>query len=1200
MDLDKWEERFRPYLPEIEIIGEIPLTQAEHTDLEKDLAAFVRRHGLTEATRRLRERYPASFVVYLAFKAAFNDERSFWDRVADAMGVSASFHQETHHWGKTFRSIIRQYPNLRQFKNISGRQFVTPIRLHGGIPAYSLPDFFRFILLPSVEKSPYDGMEDKQALNELLEHYTTTLFVDSVVRYFFRYGGTPAQRLFTRSRRMARLARANKPLPAPSELGLRPYLVLNFENYLQNPPERGKRRQRPRIYIDPYFRLLFRVVLPPQPLTLEQASRPCQARLLDPNTNADLGEPQNVRTYRRGLDWLTEEIEWSLDEPVENIQVELYIEGEKEPVTLYTLRIIPRGDFPPILAARYEDGALRPISPALKAKTLWLIYPSDAELYIEGEARQIERMHPYAPPWDGWQAQAWDLSKARLVRLVREGSDICPPIPVTLPDEPTLLGEPLHQFSLPIDEKPLYRTLPRLRLPLRHRNMAEQELSDWELRLESRYAAFPSGEWQGCAADLPHEILEDEFAALVDLSHWLGEVPAGTYHLTLNGRGYPEMELPFRVCTQVSLDGLEPYYLPDNNGAKAVRFYVHLPKNASLSIPNNPPKRLGNRWRVDIPEEDTQTDLEIVIPSQPEDVRIPLRITIPRLQWTLILQPGEALNWHHQPISLPLPRLLQIELARFRPRLRVKLALPHEYSMQAALHLRLPDEEESLHVSDKITLSRTFQDFDLSPFLDTLRTHAKVDTLTFVLELQDDVQKRVIEHPLVYVNRDPNIKVFHLEQHPNGYLTIHWYEPEPLRYRRLRLWNLWQPWAEPAEIPIPDDAPPSDVTLEKGWWMHDLPPDISIPPSEYRMQFVIIAPYQKSSIPSVPPPEAIPVSLIRPTERLRQIKAQLVSSNEKNSREFALHIEKACIYQSLQRSQDIQQEIQWCLSHWRQANLLHLEALQRWLQRYDPETSRAFLIYMFRKESLEKLRRHSPSFIARYLENFPAARTVKPENAPLILEIAREPAVILRALRLLAQSDHEEAIEYFWKALEEHRFSESDAADVLAEESVFAQQLLRTVSHSPLRTRLIRELSRRIDIPAFMVKIGHYVLSPAGWAEITEIHQARSPAAFMPDTEHPTLRATLLHWPEQQVELNLAEGTLTILGRAGVYQCICKRFVVPGGKDGKPMWKQHKMFCHVDVTQPRPVPAVLSFPSNFVIFTNRIDNPFDTRNVSGE
>ncbi len=1196
MRLEQWEARFRPYLSQIELLGEIPLTQTEHTDLEKDLAAFVCRFGLTEATRRLRAEYPASFAVYLAFKAAFNDERGFWDKVASAMRVPPAFHQGNHHWGKTFLKIIRQHPNLRQFENVPGRRFITPIRLHGGIPAYSLPDFFRFILLPSVEKAPYDGMGDEQALEELLEHYTTALFVDSVVRYFFRYGDVPAKRLFARARRMARLALENKPLPAPSELGLRPYLVLNFENYLHNPPEAGKRRRRPRLYLEPY-RPGFRVLLPPQPLTLEQASHPCTARLLDPKTGTELGETLPLRTYRRGQDWLTEEVEWFLDEPVETVQVGVYLDGEETPLMLYTLRLIPAGDFPPLLAARDENGVLRPISPALPAKILWLMYPSDAGLQIEGEAREIERMFPFAPPWDAWQIQSWDLSQARTVRLVRDGRDICPPIPVSVPDEPMLLGETVHQHSLAVDEKPLYRAAPRLRLPLRRLNKAEQELSDWELHLESRYAAQPAGEWQARAADLPHEILKDEFAALIDLTPWLGGAPAGTYHLTLNGRGYPRMELPFRVCPQLSIEGLEPYYLPNENGAKTASFYIHLPRHARLVGPRNLSKKMGNRWRVKVSGDAVQANLEIVIPSHPEDVRIPLRIAIPRLRWALLLRPGEVLEWHHQPISLPLPRLLQAELARFRPRLRVELALPPRYPMQATLRLCLLNGEASLQVSDTISISRAFQDFGLGEFFDTLNARVEDGLFALVLELQDETSPgHVANLPLVYLERDPKIGTVHFESHPDGYWTVHWYEPHPLRYRRLRLWNLWQPWAEPVDIPLPDDAPPSDVSPAPGWWMHDLPRDIALPPSEYKAQFVIVAPYQQSFVPPAPPTKAITVSLTSPSERLKQIKHQLASLPEKSSRKFALHAEKACIYQTLQRHREMQEEIKWCLSHWQQANLLHMESLQRWLWRHDPATGRAFLIYMFRRESLEKLKRHTPAFIARYLERFPDARTVKPENAPLVLEMARAPRVILCALQLLAQSNQEGASNYFWKALEERRFSEADAADVLAQHLPFARQLLRNVPSSPLRTRLVRELSRRTDIPEFMVKIGHYILSPAGWGKITEIRRARSPAEFIPDEEYPLLLITLLHWPEQQVELDLEQRRLTLLERGGAYLCGCGRFVAPGGHANKSMWEQHQSFC--GAVRQHPIQASLPIRHN-LIYTVQVPDPLDTRDTSG-
>jgi hypothetical protein len=70
MHLQDWETRLRPYLSQVKFLAEIPLSQAEHTDLEDALRAFVQRHGRTEAAHQLQHNYPASFAAYLALQVA--------------------------------------------------------------------------------------------------------------------------------------------------------------------------------------------------------------------------------------------------------------------------------------------------------------------------------------------------------------------------------------------------------------------------------------------------------------------------------------------------------------------------------------------------------------------------------------------------------------------------------------------------------------------------------------------------------------------------------------------------------------------------------------------------------------------------------------------------------------------------------------------------------------------------------------------------------------------------------------------------------------------------------------------------------------------------------------------------------------------------------------------------------------------------
>ncbi len=1198
MRLQDWEDFLHPYLSKIELLGEIPLEQAGHAELERALGEFVRKHGLREATRRLKEESPAAFVTYLAFKAAFNEERGFWDKVAQIAGLESQqplFHP-THHWGQIFLEIIESYPNLRRFRGVSGLEYITPIRLHGGIPAASLPDFFQHILSPSMEKAPYDGMNDEAALNALLRRYTAELFVDDVVRYFFQHTGGAGLSFFKKCRQMARQAQTGQPLPAPEVLGLRPYVVQIFENFQVSHSAPAQRRRRPRLYFDPYGPG-FRVTLPPQPFSLEEAVQRYEARIYDAETGEVYAAQTRLRPRRQGQDWFLEEVTWVLEEPLQTVQAGLFLQGAETPRDLYPLRLLPPPGYPPLLAFRYEDERQVNLAPALPAQSLWLLYPADAQTAFEGPARLLQSLPPFAPPWQDWKAAAWDLSGVRLLRLLHNDRDICPPISISRPLEPALLPSSLPAHILAVDEKPLYIAPPSVCLPLRNPESALNELETWSLLLESRYAAAPQGEWQARAGELPYAIEGSQ--AHISLEPWLGRAPFGTYHLALEQRGRLVSELPFRVCTGLSIQGLQPYYLPEGDNAHEIIFTVTLPESAQLHAEDDTRvssalQEQGKRFTLTIPREASQADLRVHIPSASEFIQIPLRIALPRLRWALALEKGAALAWSHQPISSPLAKLLQSDLVTHRPRLRLELPLTGTEKPLIELRLTTPGVERPLQTSESRALSGQWLEFDLSAFFDTLRAYPEESVFEFQLEWLDAERELNIRLPVLRLSRSLDIHLCHFEATPEGGWRLHWREPHPLHHRRLWLWSRWQPWADPLEIRLPDDAPKSDIGPDDGWWMYDIPEDISLPPSEYRVRFVIVSPYETNPPPDFPPQEAIEIQVITPQSRLWHIENKL--ANAAPARAFALRFEKLCIYHVEKREEAKQAEIKWCLSHWREASLIHLEALARWLGEYDAdENRRAFLMHLFREEVLQRLEEehHKPPFVQKYLKNVLAARTLRPESARRVIALSNEAEVILSALRMLLKSNADESRHIFWDFLQQGKFSEADAAALLKEHPDFARHLLRDAPPSPARSRLLRELARHLDLPEYVVKAGYYALTDAGWGKIIEIRGAQREDYFFNGEEQPTLLVELLHWAGQKAEIDVKNQRITLPGRNGVNRCACGRFAALGGAATREQWQEHQKICLQKGTSPQP--ASFTLVSSLIYRAYPPLNPLDTR-----
>ncbi|GER78904.1 MAG: hypothetical protein QY302_08715 [Anaerolineales bacterium] len=1157
MHLQDWENRFRPYLSQIELLAEIPLNQAEYAELEKALEDFINRHGIAEATRRLQQNYPAVFVTYLAFKAALNDERAFWQKVAESVGLDSESHLHNHHWGESFLEIVESH-GFRTFQGISGLKYVTPIRLHGGIPVFSLPDFFKHILLPSVQNPRFSGLDDSSALTSLLDRSTVELFVDDIVQHFFQHGGEPALRFFNKCRQMARQAIQGEPLPSAEQLGLRPYVLQAFENYLQNPPEPSQRRRLPRLFFQPY-EPAFRLLLPSQPVSLEEAGNPhfWHIRCLKGGIEI-LVEEKNVRTKRSGQEWQTEETESLLTEPAEHVQISLICQKQEDKVILkHSLRLLPAEGSTPLLAFRLEDGSPRSATPSLPAQTIWLFYPSDVALHFESDARQVQELHPFASPWDAWQAQAWDMTNVRLIRLLRGGEDVCPPIPVSAVYEPTLEGQAVHPQSLPVEEKTLFLGAPWLRLPLRNVQHPEADLKDWNLTLESHYAAQPGGKWEGTAKELPYQIKIEEGCALLDLRRWLGERPIGTYHLLALGPARTEIVLPFRTWHDIQITGLRSYYLPGPQGAEEVLFHVHIPKECGLTALQDDisVQRASNGWQVRVERNADHAQLGLEYPLQPEAVRVPLNLAIPRLRWSLQLDTASALEWQSNPLRLPLAQLLQSHA----PRLRVELPLMEEKAPLIALHLKVPGQSEPLHSteSQEIERARHYLEFRLDSFSDTLRAHGEQSVFDFVLELLDASRELLTTLPILRLTQELDVRVCHFEWVDGGNWRIHWYEPRPLRHRRLRLWSLWQPWADPVEIRLPDDAFSSDYMPAAGWWRVDLPDEISLPPASYKVQFLAAAPDDAPPLPKDPPENTISVDLVNPKERLAQIEQEL---HLRPTRAFVLHAEKACIFDTQNHIQERDEEIKWCVSHWNEGSLLHLLGFQRWLASRDPNTRRAFLMHMFRVESLEKLQTHQGDFIQEYLALIQEAKTIKPESAWLVLKMAKAPNIIYKALQTLIQSQDTQAVEYIWQEIQAGHLSETDAAQALSAQPSFAVQEVLNREDTPLRSRLLLELSRKHPLPNDIVWVGYWVHSDAGWGKIIEIQRAGRQEVFFPSKERPRLLVAL--WDSRtKIEIDLSSKYVLMRDRKSAYLCGCKQFIAPRGQEYWEAWENHGQTC---------------------------------------
>ena len=148
MRLIDWEKVLSTYCKHVSHLSEIPLIPFDIDQIGRHLRALLRRSSANEIRDQI-ARYPSTWVTYMAAVAARNDDRGYWDALAASLEQKSFSPPITSAIGSAFLDAAAAL-GLPDYREVGGYRYVTPIRLHGGIPAYSLRDFFEYILMPAI------------------------------------------------------------------------------------------------------------------------------------------------------------------------------------------------------------------------------------------------------------------------------------------------------------------------------------------------------------------------------------------------------------------------------------------------------------------------------------------------------------------------------------------------------------------------------------------------------------------------------------------------------------------------------------------------------------------------------------------------------------------------------------------------------------------------------------------------------------------------------------------------------------------------------------------------------------------------------------------------------------------------------------------------------------------------------------------
>lgn len=1065
-DIREWEEEFSKQIQGVKLLGEIELNQSDFEALTEQMqAVFKRSPNHQQVTERFKKYYPCTFAVFLVHFAARNTQRDFWAALANLLEVpGTSFH--VLQWHRLFIRVLEEH-RKKTFLDVGGasNKYVTAIRIHGGIPVYSLGDFFQNMLRPATENKNYAGLPPAELLNALLQRTDVQIFTDSPVRNFFENSGEVGLAFLGECIKMAQTYRKDSEIPTGLELPA--YVIEKYIDHTEKQVDFETRLKSPRLLFSPETEGL-QVELPQQQINANDLRGNEQALWQVSWDGLDVPIQKTTRLAFSGRDILTRASQHDIPNPVQRVRVAFGLQGQNEPRILrrWSLHCLPAPDQPQLLAFSVqpnEEGyypILRSLTASLPAKLLLIVYPRNAHLEFGGHEDKRHECDPFNGDWRNWQAAFWSLENTSSLTLEQPGRPETV-YRITAPVEtPQLVGGRLHPSADP-KNLPLYLGAPpRLRLPHRSRQT-------WKVELQSV--------WETQPVNIQHEFAVSDFEVTdttceLDLEAVLGPEPAGTYILRFSNRLDIEDEIRFRAWPRLQVQDLPLAVFPSEqttDKSESIKFNLSLPTSASCE-PFSAADDLQisgsyGQYQVSLSESIARADVALTLPFPDGEglVRVPLFIPVPRLQWRVHLPEEEsALEWDTTTIQHPVAAFLQSQKpAAILVRLHGIETLRHQ------LELVLIDPDNPKEILQRLMPERSqpgenILRYELNQAEITIKQNQHIAAFAFQLRLWRGPGEIQSAANLLSLARTLEISAVWMESHGEMDYTLHWKEPSPLRNRRVFLYPAWQPWNEGQEFSIPDDA---HGELHLGI--------MSLPPSSYEAYFYI-APYRDAPRRETRPNSAQPhhFETIDPAHRLRDLEHEIHEHPEKT---FLPHFERAVICDSMGKTADREREISAAIQSHAQAPLKYLACFYDWLGDHNEIEQKALRYKMLTPNRIQEVyAKTRPSEPLRYAYMRHAQfRTLSTQSAVVILENeAEDPQLIVFCLRLLMERNEPRGIAIILEWLKNGRLSDENANSLLSEHLDFSLRELGANLEQVEALRLFCKLFQKHEHPESLIQ----------------------------------------------------------------------------------------------------------------------------------
>lgn len=810
--LPQWESFLREQVGDGNIllgqlpIGGPPFEIDDMNQLGGFLAEIFATHPFQRALKVIESKYPLSFALYLVLQGIFNYRGGeYWPAPGIQLGITKKYFYSSN-CGKTFRRILKTY-RLPTFSHIGGLTNLVPILAHGGIPNYSLGDFFK-LLKRSLGKEKM--LLDAETLIEewRINPEETFFFIDRPVQRFVLHGGAVAEDFINRCVSLF-LAKTDDAI---AKLDLPPRVVQEFKIWQE---EKGHkpfakprgRLERPFIYLDPFGDGVC-IALPPQQFPPDITF----SRLIwEIKENGNL---VNITTNKQhtesGYEFIVSEV---LPVSVSS-QYSVTLKNELKTIRSWILQGIIE---PPILFFDLDTGELLREQMWRQPGERWIAYPNEYELVITKGQKTSELPQQYGA-WGKFTIEEWGIHTGGTVILTSpEGKTHKYEIyDDTSLRRPFFEGgtQPLHQGfrnNLPLYSDPPLLVIPFASLP------DNLQLSRWRISVKPDGNTYPHQHCSCLLSDLQDWfVVNDTNQLFLDLKslRLLGSNPCGKFIIDVQGPLGRGRNFRVHFIPHLVVQGQRKLYLSQNDGDAVLHFTCE--RAAEINCVQEDieltPVQNDDAFRHYQATIDASILSSKFVYARDDSMRVPFVVKIRRLRWGL---------WQH---SQPNDFSWTTSVLRLFPQ---SLQNIHETEMFVDLPTlvddtrlyggwRLIDPHDEIVAERKPDQKKARQQFTipLGELMPACR-QAQTDGVTlrlqvWIIELENTSKTNDYFIDTLYLLPTLELGETRTEWYfdiPFIHATLSWESQQVSPYMKLLVWPLDQPWKiEPYKLDVSEDS----------------------------------------------------------------------------------------------------------------------------------------------------------------------------------------------------------------------------------------------------------------------------------------------------------------------------------------------------------------------------------------------------------